>query len=54
MSMINMNNGNTKRRATQISTNKTIYQNLIHPREPHNIEEGIRKDKKIKMNRKES
>ncbi len=54
MSNINMNNGNVKRRATEISTHNTIYQNTIHPREPHNIQEGIRKDKKIKMNHKES
>lgn len=54
MSNIKMNAGSQKRRATEISTHTTIYQNTIHPREPHNIEEGIRKDKKIKMNRKES
>lgn len=54
MSNIKMNVGNQKRRATQISTHNTIYQNTIHPREPHNIEEGIHKDKKIKMHRKES
>lgn len=54
MSNIKMNAGSQKRRATEISTHTTIYQSTIHPREPHNIEEGIRKDKKIKMNRKES
>ncbi len=54
MSNIKMNVGNQKRRATEISTHRTIYKSTMHPREPHNIEEGIRKDKKIKMNHKES
>lgn len=49
-----LNNGNQKRIDNQISNHNAIYQNSIHPREPHNIEEGIRKDKKIKMNHKQS
>ncbi|MBP3930706.1 MAG: hypothetical protein J6D47_14240 [Peptostreptococcaceae bacterium] len=31
---------------------KQIVNNLHYLREPHGIQEGIRKDKKIKMNRK--
>ncbi|MGL5693303.1 MAG: hypothetical protein ACRCXA_04440 [Peptostreptococcaceae bacterium] len=34
------------------TVNTTVRNDLTHNREPHGIYQGIRKDKKIKMNRK--